>query len=224
MSVPEGLCLEGVSLQMSPSPPPPPPVDRQMLLKILAALGGHEGPPGPNYYRLQRSWAKVIFSQACVKNSVHRGEGVCLSACWDTPPGADTPPTRQPPQTPLDQADTTPQTRQTPPWEADSSIRSTSSRYASYWNAFLFQFHASGFPPVREIREIFENIFQSGKSGKKISNQGNFPTVGRQIKSSRNVHGFLVWLYGAVLLLGSVSVMNWCFFYKYYPMVSGGHI
>ena len=40
---------------------------------------------GPNessnkcYYRPQRSWDKVIFSEACVKNSVHRGgrrEGV----------------------------------------------------------------------------------------------------------------------------------------------------
>ena len=77
-----------------------------------------------------------------VIHSVHRGEGVCLTACWDTttpPPRSDrhpldhadtpwdqTPPgTRQvPPQTrqthPLDQADTpqdqtgTPQTRQTP--------------------------------------------------------------------------------------------------------------
>ena len=85
-------------------------------------------------YRPQRSWAKVIFSQACVKNSVHRG-GVCLiSACWDIPPRSRppqtrqslSPPTRQTPpldqaDTPADQADTpqdladTPQTRQTPP-------------------------------------------------------------------------------------------------------------
>ena len=56
-----------------------------------------------NNYRPQRSWAKVIFSQACVKNSVHRGEG-CLSQCMlgytpqektpsgsRHPPGADTP-------------------------------------------------------------------------------------------------------------------------------------
>ena len=79
------------------------------------------------HYRPQRNWAKVIFSQACVKNSVHRGEGVCLSACWDTPPGADTPPSRHPPR------------EQTPPLprEADCSIRSMSDRYASYWNAFL---------------------------------------------------------------------------------------
>ena len=37
---------------------------------------------GVFYYRPQRSWAKVIFSQACV---CPQG-GVCLSACWDTPP------------------------------------------------------------------------------------------------------------------------------------------
>ena len=28
-----------------------------------------------HYYRLQRSWGKVIFSEACVKNSVHMGGG-----------------------------------------------------------------------------------------------------------------------------------------------------
>ena len=127
-----------------------------------------------------------------VIHSVHRGEGVCLSACWNTtPPGPATPlwtshtPPDQPhtpdqahhppPQTrhttpsprtrhtplgpgthprtshttPLDQAQsppppprpgtTPPQTRHThpPPREADSSVRSTSGRYASYWNAFL---------------------------------------------------------------------------------------
>ena len=69
------------------------------------------------------------------------------------PPRPATPP---PPQTrhphPLDQPHhhhpprtrhTLPQTRHPPrtshpPREADSSIRSTSGRYASYWNAFLF--------------------------------------------------------------------------------------
>ena len=43
----------------------------------------------------------VIFSEACVKKSAHRGRGVCAIACWDThplgpeadPPGAaDNPP------------------------------------------------------------------------------------------------------------------------------------
>ena len=47
----------------------------------------------------------IPFSQACVKNSVHR-RGVCLSACWDTSsqadtPRADTPLGRQPPTHPL---------------------------------------------------------------------------------------------------------------------------
>ena len=86
---------------------------------------------------------------------------------WDqTPPGtrqtppdqADPPGTRHPPRDqtpPLDQADpprpgrptgtrhpprTRPPLDQTdPPPEADFSIRSTSGRYASYWNAFLFE-------------------------------------------------------------------------------------
>ena len=54
------------------------------------------------HYRPQRSWAKVIFSQACVKNSVHRAEGVCLSTCWDTPPkpGRPPPPREQTPPGP----------------------------------------------------------------------------------------------------------------------------
>ena len=64
-------------------------------------------------YRPQRSWGKVIFSEACVKNSVHREGSVCPIAYWDThthprtrgrhphlPPGpeADTPIPRE--QTP----------------------------------------------------------------------------------------------------------------------------
>ena len=59
-----------------------------------------------------------------------------------TPPGPGRPPSPQTRQAPP------PQTRQTPPGpgrhpppppprEADSSIRSTSCRYVSYWNAFL---------------------------------------------------------------------------------------
>ena len=58
---------------------------------------------------------KVMFSQACVKNSVHRGvTGADTphlpNACWDTPPWADTPP---------------------------SHTHHCSGQYASYWNAFL---------------------------------------------------------------------------------------
>ena len=58
------------------------------------------------------------------------GGGVCLSACWDTtPPPEQTPPRSR--HTPSPRADT-------PAPEADYGIRSTSGRYASYWNTFLF--------------------------------------------------------------------------------------
>ena len=32
-----------------------------------------------NFYCPQSSWGKVIFSEACVKNSVHMGEGACMA-------------------------------------------------------------------------------------------------------------------------------------------------
>ena len=78
---------------------------------------------------------------------------VCHSVPWEqTPPGADTSPgSRHPPGSRYPPgsrhppaADTLlpppPHPQQTPlSLEADSSIRSTSSRYASYWNAFLFK-------------------------------------------------------------------------------------
>ena len=69
--------------------------------------------------------------------------GICLSTGGSAsvhagiyPQDQTGPPWTRPPwhQTPPDQ---TPQTR--PPREADSSIWSMSGRYASYWNAFLFQ-------------------------------------------------------------------------------------
>ena len=77
-----------------------------------------------------------VFTGMCLST----GGVVCLSACWDIPPppGPDTPPrSRHPPweQTPPPPRADTPR----PPREADSSIRSTSGRYASYWNAFLLQ-------------------------------------------------------------------------------------
>ena len=34
-----------------------------------------------SFYRPQRSWGKVIFSEACVTNSVHRGVCVAGAAC-----------------------------------------------------------------------------------------------------------------------------------------------
>ena len=79
--------------------------------------------------------AKVMFLQVCV---CPQGGG-CLPQCMlgcQTPPWdqADTPQDQEDP--PWDQAD--PLRPGRPPREADSSIRSTSGRYASYWNAFLF--------------------------------------------------------------------------------------
>ena len=112
-------------------------------------------------YRPQRSWAKVIFSQACVKNSVHGG-GVSASVHAGIPPGAhpprpgthpqeQTPPgvdpqTRHPPRTrhlPRTRhppGSRPPGSRPPPRGKADCSIRSMSGRYASYWNAFLLMF------------------------------------------------------------------------------------
>ena len=58
-------------------------------------------------------------------------------------PGRENPPKDLAGRTPPGTRQTPPRTRQTPPGEEDCSIRSMSSRYASYWNAFLFylEFH-----------------------------------------------------------------------------------
>ena len=98
--------------------------------------------------------AKVIFLHLSVIHSVH-GRGGGLPQCMlgyhphppgQTPsPGPDTPPEQTPPPLGPDTSttthppgpDTTPPGADTPLREADSSIRSTSGRYASYWNAFL---------------------------------------------------------------------------------------
>ena len=79
------------------------------------------------HYRPQRSWAKVIFSQACVKNSVHGGGGggrVSASVHAGIPPPDQAPPPRAdppeqtPPQSrppPGDQAHPPPRRPGTPP-------------------------------------------------------------------------------------------------------------
>ena len=74
-------------------------------------------------YRPQRSWSKVIFSEVCVYNSVHRGGGMhgcsggmcgCSGGCaWLLLGGVHG-------------------------IRRDTEIRSMSGRYASYCNAFLF--------------------------------------------------------------------------------------
>ena len=106
-----------------------------------------------------------------VSDSVHRGVGVCQPQCMlGSPLGADTPWSRHPLSRHPPRADApweqTPWSRhppsrhppeQTPPradtpQEADSSIRSTSGRYASYWNAFLFSIFL-----LTTIRKSFGN-------------------------------------------------------------------
>ena len=78
----------------------------------------------PNLYLppANEVWGKVIFSVACVKNSVYGVGG--LPQCM-----LGYPPTRHP-QGP---GQGTP-----PPSSVCWEIRSTSGRYASYWNAILF--------------------------------------------------------------------------------------
>ena len=104
----------------------------------------------------KRSCGKVMFSQACVKNSVHNG-GVYPSMHWGRHPLADTPhpPAGTPPSrytllagtplgryiplagTPLGQVHPLEQVH--PPGRyALSNDSHCSGRYASYWNAFLF--------------------------------------------------------------------------------------
>ena len=72
----------------------------------------------------------------------------------------------------------------------------------------------SGFPPIREIRENFENfpVWQiKKKDGVFSQNQGKIFKSGRQIKKQQKCAWLLVWLCGKVLLLGSVYAVNWCF-------------
>ena len=96
-----------------------------------------------------------IFTSMC-QEFCPRGGRVSASvhAGIHTPPDqADTPWTRQTPPPP-DQADTHPPPGPgRPPREADSSIRSTSGRYASYWNAFLLNLRSKKLTscPVQNI-------------------------------------------------------------------------
>ena len=74
-----------------------------------------------------------VFTGVC--DSVHRGGSASVHA------GIPLPPSRNPPRADPPGPGRPPRSRQTPPHstppEADCSIRSTSGRYASYWNAFL---------------------------------------------------------------------------------------
>ena len=75
-----------------------------------------------------------------------RGRGVCLSECWDTPPGQTPlhlgrhPPGQTPPLADTPSGQTPLLGRHTPPPTADGYF---SGRYASYWNAFLYYVETS---------------------------------------------------------------------------------
>ena len=103
------------------------------------------------FYRPQRSCGQGnVFTGVRLST----GGGVCLSACWDAiPPWMENPPRDgeppslgwRPPRPPLD-GETTPPDGEPPAPDGEPppgkqtpaySIRSTSGRYASYWNAFL---------------------------------------------------------------------------------------
>ena len=94
----------------------------------------------------QRSWGKVIFSEACVKNSVHRGvvsQHALQAAPWagTPPPGRFTPPGKY---TPLGQVHPLGGRyipRQVTPWAGTPPTPMVNERrYASYWNAFFLTF------------------------------------------------------------------------------------
>ena len=172
-------------------------------------------------YRPQRSCGQGnIFTPVC--HSVHGG--FCLSACWDTTPRTRHPPEQSTPleQTPPDQTPCPPWSRHPgsrhPPWsrpprsrspteqtpweqipppprEADSSIRSTSGRYASYWNAFLVIYYVSsskdGFilsnPANKNIKSI--NCYWSVPSMSIF-----WPYLVRSVFQNCNVAHALMWL------------------------------
>ena len=91
------------------SPPPPPrrPLQRKVRVPLECILLVCQF----NYRPRRRSCGKVVFSQVCVKNSVHKGMSASVHAGIHTPPHlrADTPPPNG----------------------------YCCGRYASYWNAFL---------------------------------------------------------------------------------------
>ena len=119
---------------------PPPPGTRQTPL-IRHPPGTRQTPSPIRHHQLPGS--DTPPDQTPPRDQVD----LPRSDTTTTPPGTrQTPPDQTHP--PWDQADppwsdTTPRIRhhppdQTSPQEADFSIRSTSGRYASYWNAFLF--------------------------------------------------------------------------------------
>ena len=109
--------------------------------------------------------AKVIFLHQSV--ILLTGPGVCLSACWDTPPGSRHPPGTDTPRSRHPQEQTPPGTdnppKSKPPchsacWE----IWAISGRYVSYWNAYLFETIVED-SILYLIREIVKDIVETAQ-------------------------------------------------------------
>ena len=122
-------------------------------------------------YRPQRSWAKVIFSEACVKNSVHRGGGgsggsPILGGCLQFFGGS-----------PIFRGGLQFFWGGSPIFQI-SPIR---GRYASYWNAFLlsFAFWLLQMTPVntsfmRWLKKFVLKTCHRGKKSSRVSSPGIF--------------------------------------------------
>ena len=115
-----------------------------------------------------------MFSQACVKNSVHRGGGFCLwvwgqGGCLPLGPAGMYILLRQkrPRQTPSLQADTMPLQQTDHPSPRDGHC---SRRYASYWNVFLF------YLDLHEILGMNFSKIGSWPSTSSLSNPGSGTT------------------------------------------------
>ena len=105
---------------------------------------------------------QTIFSSRHPPGQIPRSRNPCQQTSPRSrhPPGPDTPPSRH---TPREQ---TPPWKQTPlPRKADSGIRSTSGRYASYWNAFLSKMLSQNFIPKYFILPLFSE----GTAMKRVS-------------------------------------------------------
>ena len=88
------------------------------------------------FYRPQRSWGKVIFSEACVNNSVHGGGGACV-VLFSGGGGV----------------------RGFFSFFRYNEIRSMSGQYASYWNAFLLNFFSHFSSPNSETLIVLGELF-----------------------------------------------------------------
>ena len=155
-----------------------------------------------NIYRPQRSCGQGnVFTGVCLST----GGGGCLPQCMlgcHTPPGMENPPWMENPprwRTPPMENPLPPRWRnpprmeKRPPREADSSIWSTSGRYASYWNAFLFHkrlsfFLSTGGGGVVASQHDYSSHNQGGSASRGICIQGEGVCLQGGLPPGRGLH------------------------------------